>query len=113
MSNFYLVSGTCWSFVASLRHEGQRCTCRLQAHFDVAGVGLKRPPTPHSARRYVHQLGELGLSVNTSEMDVRVADVRGIAPTEYTCTYYARIPPLPPRSDIGVFAEIAIVPPSS
>ena len=50
----------------------------LQAHFDAAGVGLKRPPTPHSVRRNVRRLGELGLSVNISEMDVRVADVRGI-----------------------------------
>lgn len=47
----------------------------LQAHFDAAGTGLRRPPTPHSMRRNVCRLGDLGLSVNISEMDVRVADV--------------------------------------
>lgn len=47
----------------------------LQAHFDAAGTGLRRTPTPHSVRRQVRRLGELGLSVNISEMDVRVAGV--------------------------------------
>lgn len=48
----------------------------LQAHFDAAGTGLRRPPTPHSVNRQVRRLGKLGLSVNISEMDVRIAGVR-------------------------------------
>ena len=48
----------------------------LQAHFNAAGTGLRRTPTPHSVSRQVRRLGELGLSVNISEMDVRVAEVR-------------------------------------
>lgn len=48
----------------------------LQAHFTAAGTGMSRPPTPHSVQRNVRRLGELGLSVNISEMDVRVAAVR-------------------------------------
>ncbi|CAM9681294.1 unnamed protein product, partial [Discosporangium mesarthrocarpum] len=43
----------------------------LQAHFDAAGTGLGRVPTPHSVRRNVRRLGALGLEVNISEMDVR------------------------------------------
>ncbi|CAM9495504.1 unnamed protein product, partial [Hapterophycus canaliculatus] len=48
----------------------------MQAHFTAAGTGWRRPPTPHSVQRQVRRLGELGLSVNISEMDVRVAGVR-------------------------------------
>lgn len=47
----------------------------LQGHFAAAGTGMRRPPTPHSVRRQVRRLGELGLRVNISEMDVRVAGV--------------------------------------
>lgn len=48
----------------------------LQGHFTASGTGLRRPPTPHSVQRQVRRLGELGLRVNISEMDVRVAGVR-------------------------------------
>lgn len=47
----------------------------LQGHFDAGGTGWGRPPTPHSVQRQVRRLGELGLTVNISEMDVRVAGV--------------------------------------
>ena len=47
--------------------------CGLQAHFDAAGTGLKRPPTPRMVKEQIRRLGELGLSVNISEMDVRVS----------------------------------------
>lgn len=55
----------------------------LQAHFNAAGVGRQRPPTPRMVKEQIHRLGDLGLSVHISEMDVRVselpADVRQMA----------------------------------
>lgn len=45
----------------------------LQAHFDAAGTGLKRPATPGSLRDQIRRLATLGLRVNVSEMDVRIA----------------------------------------
>jgi GH35 family endo-1,4-beta-xylanase len=47
--------------------------CGIQAHFNAAGTGLNRPPTPRQVKQQIHRLGELGLSVNISEMDVRVS----------------------------------------
>jgi endo-1,4-beta-xylanase len=47
--------------------------CGLQAHFNAAGVGLNRPPTPRMVKQQIRRLGKLGLSVNISEMDVRVS----------------------------------------
>lgn len=45
----------------------------IQAHFNAAGVGLQRPPTPMAVKRQIRRLGELGLRVNISEFDVRVS----------------------------------------
>lgn len=47
--------------------------CGIQAHFNAAGTGRNRPPTPYQVKQQIHRLGELGLSVNISEMDVRVS----------------------------------------
>jgi endo-1,4-beta-xylanase len=47
--------------------------CGLQAHFDAAGTGRSRPPTPRMVKEQIHRLGKLGLSVNISELDVRVS----------------------------------------
>lgn len=47
--------------------------CGLQAHFNAAGVGLNRPPTPRMVKQQIRRLGKLGLCVNISEMDVRVS----------------------------------------
>jgi endo-1,4-beta-xylanase len=47
--------------------------CGMQAHFDAAGVGWNRPPTPRMVKQQIRRLGELGLTVNISEMDVRVS----------------------------------------
>ena len=47
--------------------------CGIQAHFNAAGVGLNRPPTPRQVKEQIHRLGQLGLTVNISEMDVRVS----------------------------------------
>ena len=47
--------------------------CGIQAHFNAAGVGRNRPPTPRMVQRQIRRLGNLGLKVNISEMDVRVS----------------------------------------
>jgi len=52
--------------------------CGIQAHFNAAGTGRSRPPTPYSVKKQIRRLGELGLTVNISEMDVRVSKL----PTE-------------------------------
>lgn len=49
--------------------------CGIQAHFNGAGVGRNRPPTPRMVKNQIHRLGELGLTVNISEMDVRVSQL--------------------------------------
>jgi endo-1,4-beta-xylanase len=45
----------------------------LQAHFDAAGEGVRRMPTPHALKSNISRLGSLGLTVNISEMDVRTS----------------------------------------
>ena len=47
--------------------------CGIQAHFNAAGCGMNRPPTPASVKQQIRRLGDLGLTVNISEMDVRVS----------------------------------------
>ncbi|GKY99631.1 hypothetical protein MPSEU_000917200 [Mayamaea pseudoterrestris] len=47
----------------------------LQAHFNAAGTGRHRPPTPRMVKQQIRRLGKLGLSVNISEMDVRVSQL--------------------------------------
>jgi endo-1,4-beta-xylanase len=49
--------------------------CGVQAHWNAAGVGWNRPPTPRSVKAQVRRLGQLGLTVNFSEMDVRVSQL--------------------------------------
>ncbi|KAG5178937.1 glycoside hydrolase superfamily [Tribonema minus] len=50
----------------------------LQAHFDAAGTGQRRVPTPHSVARNIARFGDLGLGVNISEMDVRAAGLEQV-----------------------------------
>jgi endo-1,4-beta-xylanase len=45
----------------------------MQAHLDSSGIGRNRPPTPSMVKRQIRRIGELGLKVNISEMDVRVS----------------------------------------
>eukprot|EP00590_Aulacoseira_subarctica_P002012 CAMPEP_0172433592 /NCGR_PEP_ID=MMETSP1064-20121228/68901_1 /TAXON_ID=202472 /ORGANISM="Aulacoseira subarctica , Strain CCAP 1002/5" /LENGTH=822 /DNA_ID=CAMNT_0013181615 /DNA_START=43 /DNA_END=2511 /DNA_ORIENTATION=- len=47
----------------------------MQAHFNAAGTGLSLPPTPRSVKAQIRRLGNLGLRVNLSEMDVRVGNI--------------------------------------
>ena len=45
----------------------------IQAHFNAGGTGRGRPPTPSMVKRQIRRIGDLGLKVNISEMDVRVS----------------------------------------
>jgi len=45
----------------------------IQAHFNAAGTGRGRPPTPSMVRNQIRRIGDLGLKVNISELDVRVS----------------------------------------
>jgi endo-1,4-beta-xylanase len=47
----------------------------LQAHFNAAGVGRNRPYSPFHVKKQIRRLGNLGLSVNLSELDVRVSQL--------------------------------------
>lgn len=47
--------------------------CGMQAHFNAAGTGRQRMPTPRMMKQQIRRLGNLGLRVNLSEMDVRVS----------------------------------------
>lgn len=51
----------------------------MQAHFNAAGVGRNRIPSPKSIRNQIKRIGELGLKVNISEMDVRVSKLPSIS----------------------------------
>ena len=59
----------------------------MQAHFNAGGAKHQRPPTPSMVKRQIRRIGELGLKVNISEMDVRVSklpankDLRDLAQT--------------------------------
>lgn len=60
----------------------------MQAHFTAAGTRQRRPPTPHSVRRNVRRFGDLGLTVNISEMDVRITDVsKETSPSYHTARW--------------------------
>ena len=45
----------------------------MQAHFSAGGTMHQRPPTPAMVKRQIRRIGELGLKVNISEMDVRIS----------------------------------------
>jgi len=45
----------------------------MQAHFDAGGEGRRRVPTPRMVKEQIRRIGDLGLKVNISEMDVRVS----------------------------------------
>ena len=45
----------------------------MQAHFSAGGTMHQRPPTPAMIKRQIRRIGELGLKVNISEMDVRIS----------------------------------------
>jgi endo-1,4-beta-xylanase len=50
----------------------------MQAHFNAGGVGHRqRVPTPLQVKNQIRRIGELGLKVNISEMDVRVSQLSG------------------------------------
>jgi endo-1,4-beta-xylanase len=65
-----------YHLLASLVNKGVPIHgCGIQAHFNAAGTGRNRPPTPRMVKNQIHRLGNLGLKVNISEMDVRVSQL--------------------------------------
>ena len=73
-----------YNLLADLKAKGVPVHgCGLQAHFNAAGVGRNRPPTPRMVKEQINRLGKLGLTVHFSEMDVRVsklpAELRQVA----------------------------------
>ena len=48
----------------------------MQAHFDAGGVGMRKVPSPKAVGRQIDRFAKLGLSVNLSEMDVRVRNLK-------------------------------------
>jgi endo-1,4-beta-xylanase len=77
-----------YNLLADLKHQNVPVHgCGMQAHFNAAGTGVNRPPTPRQVKAQIRRLGDLGLSVNISEMDVRVsqldnAEIRSKAQTQ-------------------------------
>jgi endo-1,4-beta-xylanase len=52
----------------------------MQAHFNAGGVGdRQRVPTPLQVKNQIRRIGDLGLKVNISEMDVRVSKLKASA----------------------------------
>jgi len=52
----------------------------MQAHFDAGAIHPSKViPTPGEVKAQIHRIGKLGLSVNISEMDVRVGSATGTA----------------------------------
>ena len=47
----------------------------MKGHFNCAGVELGRPPTPASIQRNMKRYEELGLTVNMSEIDIRISQL--------------------------------------
>lgn len=65
-----------YRLLASLINKGVPLHgCGIQAHFNAAGTGRNRVPTPRMVKNQIHRLGKLGLKVNISEMDVRVSQL--------------------------------------
>jgi endo-1,4-beta-xylanase len=67
-----------YNLLADLKAKGVPVHgCGMQAHFNAAGTGRNRTPTPRAVKQQIHRLGKLGLTVNISEMDVRVSKLEG------------------------------------
>jgi len=61
----------------------------IQAHFNAGGVeGRQRVPTPFQVKKQIRRIGELGLKVNISEMDVRVSKLPEKDQTKAQCQIY-------------------------
>ena len=61
----------------------------IQAHFNAGGVeDRQRIPTPHQVKKQIKRIGNLGLKVNISEMDVRVSKLPPSVRTKAQCQIY-------------------------
>ena len=49
--------------------------CGMQAHWNAAGTGHNQCPTPRQVKEQIRRIGQLGLTVNLSELDVRVSQL--------------------------------------
>ena len=49
--------------------------CGMQSHWNAAGTGPNQCPTPRQLKEQIRRIGELGLTVNLSELDVRVSQL--------------------------------------
>jgi endo-1,4-beta-xylanase len=78
-ADFYRKSDAMFELLKSLLAEGVQIDgVGLQAHFNAAGVGLGRCPTPAAVAANIRRLAALGTAerpflVNISEMDVRIS----------------------------------------
>lgn len=61
----------------------------IQAHFNAGGVDERqRVPTPFQVKKQIRRIGELGLKVNISEMDVRVSKLPEEVREKAQCQIY-------------------------
>ena len=61
----------------------------MQAHFNAGGVeDRQRVPTPSQVKKQIRRIGELGLKVNISEMDVRVSKLAAEVRSQAQCQIY-------------------------
>ncbi len=61
----------------------------MQAHFNAGGVDdRQRVPTPYQVKKQIRRIGQLGLKVNISEMDVRVSKLPHELRTKAQCQIY-------------------------
>ena len=64
-----------YNLVKELQQNAPLDGVGFQAHFNAAGEGWNRPPSPMDMQACIKQYDDLGLSVNLSEMDVRISKV--------------------------------------
>eukprot|EP00527_Entomoneis_sp_CCMP2396_P006252 CAMPEP_0198149574 /NCGR_PEP_ID=MMETSP1443-20131203/47236_1 /TAXON_ID=186043 /ORGANISM="Entomoneis sp., Strain CCMP2396" /LENGTH=490 /DNA_ID=CAMNT_0043814657 /DNA_START=53 /DNA_END=1525 /DNA_ORIENTATION=- len=64
--------------------------CGMQAHWNAAGVGRNLVPAPRQLKEQIRRIGDLGLTVNLSEMDVRVSQLENpeLRPLAQTQIYH-------------------------
>lgn len=61
----------------------------MQAHFNAGGIeDRQRLPTPFQVKKQIRRIGNLGLKVNISEMDVRVSKLPTEVQTKAQCQIY-------------------------
>ena len=81
--DFYRKSDAMYALLQGLLDQGVPIgAVGLQAHFNAAGIGLGRCPSPAAVATNVKRLAALGLRVNISELDVRISKLPPIATSD-------------------------------